>query len=87
MASIVPRGFLLDRSRDHVSVGVLRDLTRDENEVTRAHGGMERQVRILFSDRIDVLATSASVAHGLRPSAKCVGFDDIDAANAIDEVD
>jgi hypothetical protein len=48
---------------------------------------MERQVRILFSDRIDILAAGAGIAHELRSSAECAGFNDVDASNPIDEVD
>src|ERR1700704_5121933 len=54
-------GLLLDRSGDHVAVGILGDLTRYEDEVPRAHRRVERQIGVLFSDRVDVAASA--VAH------------------------
>src|SRR5207248_2371240 len=57
-----PRLFL-DRSRDHVALGILGHLPGDEDEVTGANGRMKRQIRVLLSDRIYVLFRAARVVH------------------------
>src|SRR5262249_43254866 len=49
--------------------------------VARAYRRMERQIRVLLADRINVLAV---VAHA---SAQRSGFDDVDAVDAVDEID
>src|SRR4029453_16462948 len=54
---------LLDCSRDHVAVGILRNLARNENEVARAYRGMKRQVRVLLSDWVHILSVAARVVH------------------------
>src|SRR6266540_264545 len=46
---------VLDRSGDHIPVGILGDLPGDEDEVAAANGRIERQIRILLSDRVYVL--------------------------------
>src|SRR5262249_12427851 len=58
---------LLDRSRDHVAVGILGNLASNEDEIARAHRGVKRQVRVLLSDRMDILAGGACVLHGVDP--------------------
>ncbi len=80
-------GFHLDRTFDHVVVGILGHLARHEDEIAGAHGGMERQVRVLLADRIDVRALGfGHVVHGQARLRKCAGFDDVDAVHAIDQI-
>ena len=79
---------LLDRAGDHVAVGVLGDLAGDEDEIAGAHRRMERQVRD-SSCRSDRRPCGAllGVVHGADPQPNAARLDDVDAADAVDQID
>src|SRR6266508_3455384 len=54
---------VLDRSGDHIPVGILGDLPGDEDEVTGANGRIEWQSRVLLSNRVYILLAAARVVH------------------------
>ena len=71
MDSIVPAVSASIVPGDHVALVVLRHLAGDEDVVAGAHRRMERQVRVLLADRINVVA---AFAHDCSSLASSFGF-------------
>src|SRR6266540_280602 len=54
---------VLDRSGDHIPVGILGDLPGDKDEVAGPNGRIERERRVLLSNRVYLLLAAARVVH------------------------